>query len=108
MNRVFTNANINLQHTENIFITLNSLADFEIKQRVLYNDTGPPHQILVQRPKGLIKLLLTTLSMNLHSFEWESGDGCPKKLNAVKDQFNPKVFHVYQKYRKGDTFNRVK
>ena len=39
---------------------------------------------------------------------WESGDGCPKKLNAVKDQFNPKVFHVYQKYRKGDTFNRVK
>ena len=33
---------------------------------------------------------------------WESGDGCPKKLNAVKDQFKAEVLHNYQKYRKGD------
>ena len=35
-------------------------------------------------------------------------DGCPKKLYAVKEQFKPEVFHVYQKYRKGDTFLKVK
>ena len=33
---------------------------------------------------------------------WESGDGCPKKIKAVKDQFKSEVYPVYQKYRKGD------
>ena len=33
---------------------------------------------------------------------WESGDGCPKKWNAVADQFKSEVYPVYQKYRKGD------
>ena len=33
---------------------------------------------------------------------WESGDGCPKRWNAVVDQFKSEVYPVYQKYRKGD------
>ena len=33
---------------------------------------------------------------------WESGDGCPKGVQAVKAQFKTQIFPLYQKYRKGD------
>ena len=31
---------------------------------------------------------------------WESGDGCPKGVQAVKAQFKTQIFPLYQKYRK--------